>query len=332
MSRRTLILGGTGFIGLQLARRLAQLAAADDEILMVDNFSRGRYDKEVEAFLAQYRSVRLRELDLREQNAFEALEGAFDHVYLLASLLGVHRVETQPEVVLRTNTLIILSTLEWMAKSGSKHLFFSSTSENYAGGYEYNIVPIPSPEDVPMVISDIKNPRFSYAVTKIWGEAASISYGARHGFTVVIGRYHNVYGPRMGFDHVIPQLSQRIIKGENPLQVFGPEQSRAFCHVMDAVEATRLLMDVPVERAVIVHIGNDREEVKIGDLALRLLTLAGLSPEFLPRSAPRGSVPRRVPALDLLRKLTGFEPSITFAQGLAETFQWYKEYLTSQKV
>jgi len=331
MKRRTLILGGTGFIGLQLARRLAELAAAGDEILLVDNFSRGRHDVEVEAFLSEYSSIRLKESDLTERNAYEAFEGAFDHVYLLASMLGVQRVETQPEVVMRTNTLIILNTLEWMAKSGSKRLFFSSTSENYAGGYEYNILPIPTAENVPLVISDIKNPRFSYAVTKIWGEAASIAYGSRHGFAVIVGRYHNVYGPRMGFDHVIPQLTQRILNGEAPLQVYGSEQCRAFCHVTDAVEATRLMMEVPDPKTTIVHIGNDQEEIVIADLARRLLTLAGRAPEFVARPAPRGSVPRRVPALDLLRKMTGFEAKISFAQGLAETYQWYREGLASKK-
>lgn len=221
MNRRTLILGGTGFIGLQLARRLAQLIGRDDELLLVDNFSRGRNDADVETFLGEYPSVRLIEADLMQPAAFESFKGAFDHVYLLASMLGVHRVETQPEVVMKTNTLIILNTLEWMVRSGSKRIFFSSTSENYAGGYDYNILAIPTAEDTPLVISDIRNPRFSYAVTKIWGEAACIFYGTKHGFSTMIGRYHNVYGPRMGFDHVVPQLTERILRGRTRCRFTG---------------------------------------------------------------------------------------------------------------
>lgn len=331
MSNRALILGGTGFIGLQLGSRLAELAGSGDEIVLVDNFSRGRHDAEVDKLLSANKSVRLHQADLTDSDAFKGLGGAFDRVYLLASMIGVQRVESQPEEVFRTNTRLILNTLEWMAASGSKRLFFSSTSENYAGGYEYGIVPIPTPEDVPLVISDINNPRFSYAMTKMWGEGASIAFAKRYGFTVVIGRYHNVYGPRMGFDHVVPQLTQRIlVEAEDPLQVYGPEQSRAFCYVSDGVEATRLAMESVVDRATIVHIGNDREEVLMGDVARRLLALAGRATEFQPRPGPRGSVSRRVPELSRLRALTGFEPSVSLDEGLARTFAWYRQYFAAQ--
>ncbi len=331
MSCRTAILGGTGFIGLQLGRRLAELAGPEDEILLVDNFSRGRHDEEVDALLATYPPLQLHQADLTSAGAFETLGSACDRVYLLASMIGVQRVETQPEEVFRVNTRIILNTLEWMAASGSRRLFFSSTSENYAGGYEYGIVPIPTPEMVPLVIGDINNPRFSYAMTKMWGEAASIAFARRYGFTAIIGRYHNVYGPRMGFDHVVPQLAQRILlKSEDPLRVYGPEQSRAFCFVSDAVEATRLLMEVPSAATTIVHIGNDREEVLMGDIASRLLALAGQRTEFVSRPGPRGSVARRVPELTRLRELTGFEPSVSLDEGLARTFEWYREYFANQ--
>jgi len=325
--RRSVILGGTGFVGLNLASCLAERAATGDEIVLVDNLSRGRHDDEVTALLRQYPQVKFVKLDLTQPDAYTSIEGAFDHVYLLASMLGVHRVETQPDTVLKTNTLIILGALEWMAKSGSRRLFFSSTSENYAGGYDHGIIPIPTPEQVPLVIGDITNPRFSYAVTKIWGEAASIAFAKRHGFQAVIGRYHNVYGPRMGFDHVIPQVTERILRGENPLRVMGAEQTRAFCHVKDAVEATRLLMEACRETSLIVHIGNDREETRISDLAARLLKLAGRTVEIVPVPAPRGSVPRRLPSVNLLRQATGFEPNVTFEEGLKDTFEWYRRVL-----
>ncbi len=323
---RTLILGGTGFIGLNLARRLAALAAGGDEIVLTDNLSRGLRDATVEQLLAQYACIRLDEIDLTHPDAYARFEGSFDRVFLLASMVGVGPSERSPESVIRVNTAIILGALEWMVRSGSKRIFFSSTSENYAGGYDLGVVPIPTPESVPLVISDIRNPRFSYAVTKIWGEAACIFYGARFGFTSIIGRYHNVYGPRMGWDHVIPQLTQRIVGGEDPLRVKSPEQTRAFCHVSDAIEATRLIMESrDVENGLIVHIGNDREEIAIGELAKKLLFLSGRHGHFEPAPAPRGSVARRVPDISLLRRLTGFEPSVNIDRGLAETFRWYRE-------
>lgn len=325
---RTLILGGTGFIGFRLGQRLAALAAPGDEILLTDNLSRGHYDEEVESFLREHEgTVRFQTADLSAPGAYDAFAGAYDRVYLLASIVGVGPSERAPEQVMRVNTSIILGALEWMVRSGSKRIFFSSTSENYAGGFDYGVVPIPTPESVPLVVSDVRNPRFSYAVTKIWGEAACIFYGAAYGFTAIVGRYHNVYGPRMGWDHVVPQLTQRIVGGEKPLHVKSPEQTRAFCHVSDAVEATRLVMESErAEHGLIVHIGNDREEVPIGDVAAKLLQLAGRAPDFIPQPAPRGSVPRRAPDITLLRNLTGFEARVGIDEGLRETFAWYREH------
>ena len=85
-----------------------------------------------------------------------------------------------------------------------------------------------------------------------------------------IVRYHNVYGPRMGSEHVIPELFQRAVGGQSPLTVYSADHRRAFCYVSDAVEATVAAMRDPADTATI-NIGNDREETLIGDLAERLL-------------------------------------------------------------
>jgi UDP-glucose 4-epimerase/UDP-glucuronate decarboxylase len=108
----------------------------------------------------------------------------------------------------------------------------------------------------------------------------------------------------------------------------GAEQTRAFCHVKDAVEATRLIMEASRETSLIVHIGNDREETRISDLAARLLKLADRNVAIVPAPAPRGSVPRRLPSLNLLRQMTGFEPTVTIEEGLKDTFEWYRRILT----
>lgn len=324
MTKRMVVLGGTGFIGLNLARRLVEGRAGD--VILVDNFSRGRRDAAVESLLAQHPEVRLFEADLSQPGAYEILAGRFDQVYLLASIVGVRLAETRPADVLRTNTAVIMGALDWMASSGSCRLFLASTSENYAGGYELGVVPVPTPEDVPLVVKDITNPRFSYAVSKIWGEMATHFYAARHGFTAIIGRYHNVYGPRMGYEHVIPELTRKIVEEPPPLRVMSPEQTRAFCHVDDAVRATHELMDLETDGAITVHIGNDREEIAIGDLARKLLALAGRPAEFRALPAPRGSVARRVPALDRLRELINFEPAVPLDAGLASTFAWYRDH------
>jgi UDP-glucose 4-epimerase/UDP-glucuronate decarboxylase len=142
----------------------------------------------------------------------------------------------------------------------------------------------------------------------------------------VIGRFHNVYGPRMGADHVIPELSLRALRGEDPFRVFGAEQRRAFCHVADSVEAMTRLMATQAAWGQVVNIGNDTEETPIEDLVALILRTARVRPVVERRPAPPGSVARRCPDIGRLRALTGFAPKISLESGVAETFAWYRQW------
>ncbi|WP_214325161.1 NAD-dependent epimerase/dehydratase family protein [Nonomuraea sediminis] len=311
---RVLLLGGAGFIGLHLANRLL---AEGHEVTVVDDFSRGRRDPAVE------RLPGVVSADLTDPASYAALEPGWDQIYMLAAVVGVRNVESDPAKVIRVNTLALMHLLDWI-RPGDR-LFFASTSEAYAGGVSAGVVPVPTPETVPLMIEDVGSPRFTYAISKMLGEAAVLHTARAKGFTAVIGRFHNIYGPRMGADHVIPELALRAVRGEDPFALYGSEQSRAFCYVDDAVEAMVRLMETPAAAGQIVHIGNDREETNIGDLAKLVLRVAGVSPEIRRLPAPAGSVARRCPDLTRLRELTGFEPRVGLEEGVRATFEWYRE-------
>ena len=318
---RILVLGGAGFIGCHLATRLA---AEGHALTLVDDLSRGRRDEAIEALVARP-NVRLLQADLTRAGALDALPREWEQVYMLAAVVGVRNVETDPARVIRVNTLALLHLLDWMPGRGEV-LFFASTSENYAGGVAAGHVPVPTPETVPLGVPDVAAPRFAYAASKLLGEAAVIHTARARGLRAVIGRFHNVYGPRMGADHVIPELSLRAIRGENPFRVFGPEQRRAFCHVADAVEAMTRLMATEAAWGQVVNIGNDTEETPIEDLLTLILRTARFQPTVDRRPAPPGSVARRCPDLRRLRALTGFAPKVSLEAGVAETFAWYRQW------
>jgi nucleoside-diphosphate-sugar epimerase len=317
---RALLLGGAGFIGLHLARRLV---AEGHRVTIVDDFSRGRDDRDLDT-LRGNPAVEVVSGDLTDPATFAALPPGWDQIYLLAAVVGVRNVEKDPARVVRVNTLAAMHLLDWVAPG--ERVFFASTSEVYAGGVEAGVVGVPTAEDVPVMIADITAPRFAYAVSKLLGEAAFIHTSRARGFDAVVGRFHNVYGPRMGADHVIPEMSLRALTGDDPFVVPGADQYRAFCHVADAVEAMLRLMATPAATGQIVHIGNDREETNIGDLAKLVLRLAGASLTIEARPAPPGSVPRRCPDLGRLRELTGFEPAVPLEEGVAATFSWYRKH------
>jgi UDP-glucuronate decarboxylase len=312
-----LILGGAGFIGLHLASRLL---ADGHAVTIVDDLSRGRRDDAVEALRA--RGVALVEADLTRPDALDALPRRWDQVFMLAAVVGVRNVEKDPARVIRVNTLALLNVLDWLPAAGER-LFFSSTSETYAAGVDAGTVPVPTPEDVPLTVPDPASPRFAYAASKILGEAAVLHTARARGIHAVVGRFHNVYGPRMGADHVIPELCLRAARRERPFRLYGPEQRRAFCHVADAVEAMVRLMATDAARGQVVNIGNDAEETAIGDLCALVLRTAGHDAPLEIRPSPAGSVRRRCPDLNRLRALTAFVPKVALADGVAETYAWY---------
>lgn len=315
---RVLILGGAGFIGLHLARRLL---VDGHEVTILDDFSRGRDDPEL-ATVALDAAVLHR--DLTDPRAFADIPHQWDQIYMLAAVVGVRNVEQDPARVVRINTLALLHLLDWMPPGA--RLFFASTSEVYAGGVNLGLVPVPTPETVPVLVEDITAPRFTYGVSKMLGEAAVIHTARVKGFPFVVGRFHNVYGGRMGADHVIPELLLRGMRREDPFRVFGVDQTRAFCHVDDAVEAMCRVMSADAATGTIVHIGNDTEETNIGDLAGLVLRVVDFAPALERVPAPPGSVARRCPDLTRLRALTGYEPKVCLDEGVRRTFEWYRDH------
>jgi len=318
---RTLILGGAGFIGYHLALRLA---GEGHELTLVDDLSRGRRDRELDSLCARP-NVTLLQADLTRADALDGLTRRWDGVYMLAAVVGVRNVETDPARVVRTNALTLLHLLDWMALE-SGVLFFASTSETYAGGVTAGTLPVPTPEDVPLSVPDVRAPRFAYAASKILGEAAVIHTARARGLRAVIGRFHNVYGPRMGADHVIPELALRALSGENPFRLYGAEQRRAFCHISDALEAIVRLTASEPAWGQIVNIGNDSEETVIEDLARLVLREARFEPALDRVPAPPGSVARRCPDIGRLRALTGFVPKVSIEAGVRGTFAWYRDW------
>lgn len=330
MSHRVLITGAAGFIGCHLARRLAE---AGDDLTLIDNFARTHsqsgYDAEWETLIA-YPNVRVLNLDLTDPASYARLDDGYDEVYHLAAIVGVENVVERPHHVIRVNSLATLLLLDWFVASDSRALLFSSTSEAYAWTKLFHDLPVPTPEDVPLALTDISNPRSSYAGSKIFGELAVTHYCTQHDKPFAIVRYHNVYGPRMGFSHVIPQIYYRVLDGESPLTVYSADHQRAFCYVDDALDATIAAIRTPAARGQTLNIGNDREEVTIAELTAHLLAVAEISVETRPAIHENDPIKRRCPDTSRARDLLGYAPHVSLDDGLRRTLAWYKAQYNHQ--
>ena len=316
---KVLILGGAGFIGYHLAR---SLSASSDRVTVCDNLSRGKMDNEFSS-LCKKGNVRFITADLTLDKGFQELERDYDCVYHLAAINGTRYFYEIPDRVLKTNILVVLNFLEWLVKiKYQAKLVWLSSSEAYAGGYNLTNMPIPTPETVPLIIEDVFNPRFSYAGSKIAGELLCINYAKQHRFSLSIVRPHNIYGPRMHEEHVIPELILRIIKKQNPFKLYGGQQSRSFCYIDDFIKGITLVAGSGKSKGEIINIGND-EEITIQDLAKKMFDLFGFHPQIESLPAPQGSVARRCPDINKARGLLGYAPEVELEEGLKRTYEWY---------
>ena len=180
---------------------------------------------------------------------------------------------------------------------------------------------VPTNEDVPLCVNDIRNVRWSYAVSKIHGEAVMVSANKQYGMPYTIIRYHNVYGPRMGDKHVIPDFIERAKNGVYKL--FGCHNTRTFIYVEDAVRASVELALSSKAENDIFNVGGE-EEISMYDLGRLILQLMGLDDtEIECYPPPKGSVMRRVPDITKLKGAIDFVPRWSLIDGLRKTIDYY---------
>jgi nucleoside-diphosphate-sugar epimerase len=319
---KVLITGGCGFIGTHLARSLAERG---DEVDLLDNFARGRRDRDLEDLVARP-GVRLVECDLLEPAALEGLDRDYGLIFHLAAIVGVANVLEAPYAVLRDNVGLLVPLIEFAARQTGLHrLVFASTSEVYGGALEQGSLPIPTPESVPIVLPDLDRPRTSYMLSKVYGEALC----QQSGLPVTVIRPHNVYGPRMGLAHVIPELLQRAHEAEEGgrLEVYSVDHRRTFCHVSDAVEMIVRSAGQPSAVGEALNIGTQRPEVRIGELADLIVRVVGRKLEVEPLPATPGSPLRRCPDMSKTAELTGYVAGVGLEEGVRDTYDWYRQNL-----
>jgi nucleoside-diphosphate-sugar epimerase len=314
--RRVLVTGGSGFIGSALVKALLRRG---DRVRVLDDNSRGSLRR-----LAEVRQdIEFVPGDIRDAQAVADAARNVEEVHHLAFINGTATFYSAPDLVLDVGVRGIVNVIDACRRHGVSTLVLASSSEVYQSAPV-----VPTDETAPLVVPDPLNPRFSYGAGKIISEMMAINHGRKHFERVLIFRPHNVYGPDMGVDHVIPQFAIRLRKlrdqDENearpfPIQGSGNE-TRSFCYIDDLV-AGLMIMREKGEHLGIYHIGT-AEEVAIAALARRMAKIAGLEIIVQPSAAPAGSTPRRCPDISKLSAL-GYKPRVRLDDGLAPTIDWY---------
>lgn len=307
---KVLVTGGLGFIGRALSEKLRDQGY---DVRILDNRLRGdeKYlDGGTDAF-----DIHIG--DIRDPSVVESAVKGCDKVFHLAAINGTKNFYNIPRQVFEVGVVGTHLLLDAAIKEEIGEFLFMSSSEVYQTPKE-----VPTDESAALFLPDPINARYSYGGSKIAGEIMTVNYCRDAMDKAVIVRPHNVYGPNMGYDHVVPELALKILHAyeesgssgpvEVPLEGDG-EATRAFVYVDDFVDGALMAMDKG-EHLNIYHVGTE-DEVSILELAKRIAQQLGIETNFVQKPAAPGGTMRRCPDISKMRAL-GYQPQIPLDRGL----------------
>ena len=305
---RVFITGGAGFIGSHLCDAFI---ANGDKVEILDNLSTGSL-KNISHIQS---NINVINGDIRDKQLVESLVLKSDLVLHMAAAVGVHTILEKPIESISTNFAGSEIVLNACVKYRKK-IVIASTSEIYGKNAHQ---PLSETDD--RVMGSPQKLRWSYADSKALEEAMAHALFLANGLEVITLRFFNVVGPRQlgSYGMVLPRFVESALR-HKPINVFGDgNQTRVFCHVLDAVNA--ILRLVSSEKAIgeVFNIGG-REEISIKNLALKVIDITKSESKvvFSPYSDSYEpgfeDMLRRVPDLSKIKSYIDWDPSFKLDQ------------------
>lgn len=310
----TLVTGGAGFIGSNLAERLLQLG---HKVVVLDDLSTGKKEN-----LASFKSssnfsfIKGNILDFPKLK--EIVNGfAVDFIFHQAARPSVERSVKDPLETNRVNVEGTLNILWASLHSKVKKVIAASSSSVYG-----NTPVLPKREDM------IPAPQSPYGVSKAAKELYLKIFNDLYGLKTVALRYFNVYGrkqdPNSEYAAVIPKFIHWALEGK-PLRIEGDGlQTRDFTYIEDVVEANILAMEREETQGMVFNIAYG-ERISIGELAYVVIDLVKSSSSFHYVDKRPGDIRDSLADVSLARTHMGYEPNYNLREGLRETIRWFKD-------
>ena len=309
-----LITGGAGFIGSNLAR---YVLSKGHDVVVLDNLSTGKRENLTEIS----DSITLIEGDIRDHAAVEKAMQGVCAVFHQGALGSVPRSVEAPVTSHDTNVNGTLTVLETARKLGVKRIVFAASSSAYGNQ------PIsPKQEDMPIL------PISPYAASKVACEAYLQAYADAYGMETVSLRYFNVFGPRQdpfgAYAAVIPAFVSKLLKNEPPVVYGDGEQSRDFCYIENVCHANWLAANAPAEncdgRPVNIAC---YEATSLNQILAKLQSLLKTNITPVYTTERPGDVKHSLADITRAKEKIGYEPLVTFDEGLEKAIDWYRDNL-----
>ncbi|MDB4154731.1 NAD-dependent epimerase/dehydratase family protein, partial [Candidatus Pelagibacter sp.] len=227
--KNILVTGGTGFLGRSLVNKLS----SEHNVIVFDNDSRGSITK-----IKNKKNIIPIKGDIRIfKDLLKLKKYKISQIYHLAYINGTGTFYKKPVEILDVAILGIYNVLKFANLFEIKNILLASSSEVYQ-----TPISIPTDTNERLIVPAIENPRYSYGLGKIFTEFYSYHFSKKNNLNIKIFRPHNMFGPDMGNEHVIPQLLKKIFQKKNlnkkliKLKIQGSgNETRSFCFIDDAV-------------------------------------------------------------------------------------------------
>jgi UDP-glucose 4-epimerase len=315
-----LVTGGAGFIGSHLVDRLL---VGGHLVMVLDNSSTGNLSN-----LSQHalnKNLQIITGSILDTKLLHSLVDEVDYVFHLAAAVGVFNIINNPIVSLTTN---IQGTQNILVAGNSKRIpvFLSSSSEVYGKNNSNSLL-----ESDDRILGSPTTLRWSYSEAKAIDETLAFAYWTEKKLPTRIVRFFNTVGPRQvgAYGMVIPRFVSMALRNE-PITIYGNgEQTRCFGHVHDVIDAVILVAFSDKTIGKVINIGNNFE-ISMNDLAKKIIEETDSMSEikYIPYSEAYGSgfedMERRVPNIDLIKSLTGWQPKRDLTQIIKDVAEYLR--------
>lgn len=311
-----LVTGGAGFIGSEVVRQLVNMKY---KVRVADNLSKGHKWEDVSG-------VDFRQVDLTNfKKALEVFEGIDIVINMAAKIGGIGYFHKYPATILSENNKIYSQTFEAAVYHKIKRMVYISSSMVFESAATF-----PSKEEDVM---KIPVPVTSYGLSKLVGEWYCKAFWEQYKLPYSICRPFNAYGineyphDEIGYAHVIPDLTKKILEGQYPLEILGSgTQTRCFTHVSDIASG---IIAVSLSKNAVNQDFNIsyEHEISVINLAYKLWKLCERREPFKVKRVKgfTHDIKRRIPDTSKVKKLVGWEAKVDLDEGLGDVVSWLKE-------
>jgi nucleoside-diphosphate-sugar epimerase len=301
-----LVTGGAGFIGSHLTEELVRRG---HRVRVVDSLITGKRRN-----LDHIPGVEFLHGNLADPAVARQAVDGMQYVLHQAAIPSVPRSVNDPLTSNEANVTAAVNVLVAARDAGVKRLVYAGSSSVYG-----DTPTLPKREDMPT------KPLSPYALQKLVAEQYCQMFTRLYGFETVTTRYFNVFGPRQDpgspYSGVISLFSTAILEGRQPIIYGDGEQTRDFTYVANVVDGVLRACEAPQAAGEVMNVATGGR-ISLNGLLRKMNEICGTNAVAIHQDFRAGDVRDSQADITKARDLLGYEPIVSFEEGLRRTLEW----------